>query len=80
MVALFTIDYYYTVIRPPYGGQYFHGCLTYRDAKTYERANNVRVKCFLSRVKFNPNFTLFCRKSELCRDFDFFRVIFLHIL
>ena len=45
--------------------------------KTYERANNVHVKCFLSRVKFGPNFTLFCRKSELCRDFAHLGVFFL---
>ena len=48
--------------------------------KTYERANNVHVKCFLSRVKFEPNFTLFCRKSELCRDFAHLGVIFQHFL
>ena len=50
---------------------------TYRDAKTYERANNVRVKYFLAGVKFEPNCTLFCRKSELCRDFTLFGVFFL---
>ena len=44
------------------------------DGKTYERANNVCVKCFLARVKFEPNFTLFCRKRELCRDFALFGV------
>ena len=52
----------------------------FRDAKTCERANNVRVKCFLSGVKFELNFTLFCRKSKLCRDFALFGLIFWHIL
>ena len=47
-----------------------------RDTKTYERVNNVRVKCFLAGVKFDPNCTLFCRKSELCRDFALFGGIF----
>ena len=44
----------------------------------YERANNVRVKCFLARVKFYPNFTLFCRKSELCRNFSLFVAFLVH--
>ena len=43
----------------------------------YKRVNDVRVKCFLSRVKFEPNFMLFCRKSELCCDLALFGVIFL---
>ena len=53
------------------------GC---RDAKTYEWANNVCVKCFLAWVKYEPNFTLFCCKSELCHDFSLFGGIFWHIL
>ena len=50
-----------------------------RDAETYERADNVCVKCLLAGVKFEPNVTLFCRKSELCRNFALFGVIFLKI-
>ena len=46
-----------------------------RDGKTYKRTNNVCVNFFLARVKSVPNFTLFCRKSELCRDFALFGVI-----
>ena len=48
-----------------------------RDAETYEHANNVCVKCLLAGVKFEPNFTLFWVKSELCRDLTLFGVIFL---
>ena len=44
--------------------------------KTYERANNVCVKCLLAWVKFEPISTLVCCKSELCRDFGLFGVIF----
>ena len=33
------------------------------------------VKCFLSGVKFEPNFTLFCCKSELCRDLALFVIV-----
>ena len=48
-----------------------------RDAKTYEHANIVHVK---SRVKFEPNFTQFGRKSELCPNLALFGVIFWHML
>ena len=51
-----------------------------RDAKTYERANNVRVKKILSGVKSLQNFTLFCQESEKCCDFALFCAIFWHIL
>ena len=51
-----------------------------RDTKRYEHANNVRVKYLLAWVKFEPNFTLFCRKRELCRNFLLFGGIFWHIL
>ena len=43
--------------------------------KTYERASNAHVNFFLAHVKSVPNFTLFCRKNELCCDFAFCRVI-----
>ena len=46
----------------------------------YKCANNVRVKCFQSWFKFEPNFMLFCRKSKLCRDFALFGVIVWYIL
>ena len=38
--------------------------LPVRDAKMYERANNVCVKNNLSRVKYLQNFMLFCQESE----------------
>ena len=40
-----------------------------RDGKMFPRASNAGVNFLLARVKFVPNFTLFCRKSELCHDF-----------
>ena len=43
-----------------------------RDGKTYKRASYACVNFFLGFVKYVPNFTLFCCKSELCRDFSFF--------
>ena len=46
-----------------------------RDGKTFQRASNAGVNFFLARVKCVPNFTLFCCKSELCRDFAVFGVI-----
>ena len=46
-----------------------------RDGKTYKRASNACVNFFLGRVKYVPNFTLFCRKSELCRNFALLGVI-----
>ena len=45
-----------------------------RDGKMFQRASNAGVNFFLARVKFVPNFTLFCHKSELCRDFALFGV------
>ena len=51
-----------------------------RDAKMYERANNVCVKKILSQVKFSKYFTLFCQESEYCRDFALFGCISLDIL
>ena len=41
------------------------------DGKMFQHAGLI---FFLARVKFVPNFTLFCRKSELCRDFALFGV------
>ena len=46
-----------------------------RDGKTFQRASNAGVNFFLAGVKCVPNFTLFCCKSELCRDFALFGVI-----
>ena len=46
-----------------------------RDGKTYERASNACVNFFLALVKSVQNFTLFCRKNELCRYFVRFRVV-----
>ena len=46
-----------------------------RDGKTFQRASNADVNFFLARVKCVPNLTLFCCKSELCRDFALFGVI-----
>ena len=46
-----------------------------RDGKTFQRASNAGVNCFLPRVKCVPNFTLFCCKSELCCNFALFGVI-----
>ena len=40
----------------------------------FQRASNAGVKFFLARVKFVSNFTLFCRKSELSRNFVLFGV------
>ena len=51
-----------------------------------QRCKNVRTckqclcKMFLAWVKFYQNFTLFCRKSELCPNFVLFGGIFWHIL
>ena len=42
----------------------------------FQCASNAGVNFFLARVKFVPNFTLFCCKSELCRDFAFLGGIF----
>ena len=39
------------------------------DGKTYERASNACVNFFLVRVKYVPNFTVFCRESEKCCNF-----------
>ena len=49
--------------------------VTGRDGKTFQRASNAGVNFFLARVKWVPNFTLFCCKSELCCDFALFLVI-----
>ena len=46
----------------------------------FQRASNAGVHFFLARVKFVPNFTLFYRKSELCRDFALLGGILKHIL
>ena len=43
--------------------------------KTYKRASNACVNFILGWVKYESNFTPFCRESELCRDFAFFGVI-----
>ena len=43
-----------------------------RDRKTFQRASNAGAFFFLARVKFVPNFTLFCRKSELGCNFALF--------
>ena len=43
--------------------------------KTYERASNACVDFFIVWVKSVTKSTLFCRKSELCRDFALFGVI-----
>ena len=43
--------------------------------KTFQHASNAGVNFFLAQVKCGPNFTLFCRKSDLCRDFALFGVI-----
>ena len=40
-----------------------------RDGKTYKRAGNACVIFFLARVKSVPNFTVFCWKSEECRNY-----------
>ena len=45
------------------------------DGKTYEHASNAFVNFHLAWVKSVPNFTLFCRKNELCRHFVCCRVI-----
>ena len=46
-----------------------------RFGKTYKRASNACVNFFLAWVKYVPNFTLFCRESELCCDFALLGVI-----
>ena len=46
-----------------------------RDRKTFQRASNAGSNFFLVRVKCVPNFTLSCRKSELCCNFAPFGVI-----
>ena len=46
-----------------------------RDGKSYEHASNACVNFFLSRVKSVPNFTLFCRKNEVFRNFALCSVI-----
>ena len=45
-----------------------------RDGKMFQRASNAGLHFFLARVKFVPNFTLFCCKNELCCDFALFGV------
>ena len=45
-----------------------------REGKTFQRGSNAGVNFFLAQVKCGPNFTLFCCKSELCRDFTLFWV------
>ena len=47
----------------------------HRNGKTYERASNACVKNFLAWIKSVPNFTMFCRKNELCRNFARCRVV-----
>ena len=42
----------------------------------FQRASNTGVHFLLARVKFVPTFSLFCRKSELCRNFALFGGIF----
>ena len=54
-------------------------CHYSRDAKTYERANNVCVKKILYRVNSLKNFTLFCQESEYCRACEIFGRICWHI-
>ena len=50
------------------------------DGKTFKRASNACVNFFLARVKSVPNFTVFCCKSEGCRNFAFFLYFFAGIL
>ena len=45
-----------------------------RDGKMFQRASYAGVNFSLVQVKCVPNFTLFCCKSELCRDFALFGV------
>ena len=53
-----------------------HHPLTPRDRKMFQRASNAGVNFFLPQVKFVPNFTRFCRKNKLCRDFALLGGIF----
>ena len=46
----------------------------------FQCSSNAGVNFLQALVTFVPNFTLFCRKSELCHDFAFFGSIFWHSL
>ena len=51
--------------------------MAFNPSDTFKRASKACVIYFLALVKYVPNFTLFCRESELCCNFSILGVIFL---